>query len=162
MSHYSILVARLQQDLVQLAAVVEAALSQLTKAEKTGDLDYLQAAALSLQNFYMGVERMFEEIAKQIDRSVPKGASFHRDLLTQMTLEVLDNRPSVVDLELSKQLNEYRGFRHVVMHRYGFELYPERIRELVTDLPDCYRRYACQIQNFCQFLIALNCNLSRG
>lgn len=50
---------------------MNAASSQLEKAKQTGDRDYLQAAALSLQNFYMGVERVFEEVAKQVDRSSP-------------------------------------------------------------------------------------------
>ena len=160
MSQYSVLAARLQQDLVQIKTVVESAVSQADKADKVGDLDYLQAAALSLQNFYMGVERTFEEVAKQVDRSLPTGASSHRDLLEQMTLQIPDGRPPVIDAETFKQLNEYRGFRHVAIHRYGFELSPKRIRELVRDLPDCYRNYADQIQDFCQFLIILSQNIN--
>jgi hypothetical protein len=160
MNQYSVLVARLQQDLDQIKTVVEAAVSQVNKADKTGDLDYLQAAALSLQNFYMGVERTFEEIAKQVDRSLPTGASSHRDLWSEMRLEIPDSRPPVIDAETFRQLNEYRGFRHVAIHRYGFELSPKRIRELVGDLPSCYLCYASQMQNFCQFLIILNQNIN--
>lgn len=104
MSQYGVLAARLQQDLVQIQTVVDTAVSQVNKADKVGDLDYLQAAALSLQNFYMGVERTFEEIAKQVDRSLPTGASSHRDLLEQMTLEIPDSRPPVIDGETFKQL----------------------------------------------------------
>ena len=67
MSKYSVLAARLKKDLAQVDKAVQAAMSQAKKATATGDTDYLQAAALSLQNFYMGVERVFEEIAKQVD-----------------------------------------------------------------------------------------------
>jgi len=159
MNQYSVLVARLQQDLSQIKMVVEAAIAQVNKADKTGDLDYLQAATLSLQNFYMGVERTFEEIAKQVDQSLPTGASSHRNLLEQMRLEIPDIRPPVIKQETFKQLNEYRGFRHVAIHRYGFELSPKRIRELVSDLPHCYLCYANQIEDFCQFLMTLNKNV---
>lgn len=75
MSKYSVLVARLNKELTKIQTAVQAAVSQATKAKNTGDLDYLQAAALSIQNFYMGVEQAFEEIAKQVDESVPVGAS---------------------------------------------------------------------------------------
>ncbi len=159
MSQYRVLAARLQKDLSRIQTAVQAAVSQTNKAQNTGDLDYLQAAALSLQNFYMGVERTFEEIAKQIERSLPVGASSHRELLEQMALEIPNIRPPVIQADTFQSLNEYRGFRHVAIHRYGFELYPERIRELVEALPDCYRLYAENIELFCEFLIQLEKSL---
>ncbi|MGK7893109.1 MAG: hypothetical protein AB4372_05620 [Xenococcus sp. (in: cyanobacteria)] len=156
MNGHKILAARIEQDLSQIALVVEAATSQVKKADQTGDLDYLQAATLSLQNMYMGVERIFEEIAKQVDDSLPTGASSHGDLLRQMTLTIAEVRPPVINSELFKQLNEYRGFRHVAIHRYGFELRQERIRELVADLPACYQAFSQQLQDFCEFLKLLD------
>ena len=53
-----------KKELELIQVTVNTASSQLEKAKQTGDRDYLQAAALSLQNFYMGVERVFEEVAK--------------------------------------------------------------------------------------------------
>ncbi|WP_017306841.1 hypothetical protein [Spirulina subsalsa] len=61
MSKYNVLVARLNQELTKIETAVKTATSQAKKATNTGDLDYLQTAALSLQNFYMGVEQAFEE-----------------------------------------------------------------------------------------------------
>jgi uncharacterized protein YutE (UPF0331/DUF86 family) len=156
MNRYKILAAQIEQDLSQIVLIVEAAVSQVKKADKTGDLDYLQAATLSLQNFYMGVERILEEIAKQVDDSLPTGASSHRDLLRQMTLTIAEVRPPVINAELFQQLNEYRGFRHVAIHRYGFELRPDSIRELVADLPACYQGFAQQLQELCEFLRLLD------
>lgn len=155
MSKYSVLTARLNQELTKIEIAVQAAASQSDKAKKTGDLDYLQAAALSLQNFYMGVEQAFEEIAKQVDEFSPTGASSHRELLEQMALEIPNIRPAVIQADTLDRLNEYRGFRHVVIHRYGFELYPERIQELVKDLPGCYSILDRDIQSFCKFLMQL-------
>lgn len=156
MSKYSVLIARLNKELTKIQTVVQTAISQANKAQNTGDLDYLQAAALSLQNFYMGVEQVFEEIAKQVDEFLPAGASSHRELLEQMALEIPKVRPPVIQANTLEQLNEYRGFRHVVIHRYGFELYPERIQELVESLPVCFNDLTKDIQAFCEFLLHLN------
>lgn len=156
MSKYSVLVARLNKELTKIQATVQTAVSQVNKAKKTDDLDYLLAAALSLQNFYTGVEQAFEEIAKQIDESLPTGASSHRELLEQMALELQDIRPAVIQPDTLARLNEYRGFRHVVIHRYGFELYPERIQELVEKLPICCDELTRDLQTFCEFVIRLN------
>jgi hypothetical protein len=80
MSKYGVLAARIQKELELIRVTVNGASSQLEKAKQTGDRDYLQAAALSLQNFYMGVERVFEEVAKQVDRSSPIGQYFGQNL----------------------------------------------------------------------------------
>lgn len=159
MSRYSVLVARLNKELTKIETVVQAATSQAAKAKKTGDADYLQAAALSLQNFYMGTEQIFEEIAKQVDEFLPTGASSHRELLEQMALEIPNVRPPVIQADTLERLNEYRGFRHVVIHRYGFELYPERVQELVEALPICWNELTKDIQPFCEFLIHLDQSL---
>jgi hypothetical protein len=156
MSKYSVLVARLGKEMTKIQASVQTAISQANKAKNTGDLDYLQAAALSLQNFYMGVEQAFEEIAKQVDQSLPIGASSHRELLEQMALEIPQVRPPVIQADTLERLNEYRGFRHVVVHRYGFELHPERIQALVKELPVCCDELTKDLQAFFEFLMHLN------
>ena len=159
MSKYGVVAARIQKELDLIRATVNVASSQLEKAKRTGDRDYLQAAALSLQNFYMGVERIFEEIAKQIDRSFPTGASSHRELLDQMGLEIGKTRPAVIQPNTSEKLNDYRGFRPVVMHRYGAELKPDRVQTLVEMLPECHADFARDVQTFCQFLLQLESSI---
>lgn len=159
MSKYNVLIARLNKEMAKIQIAVQSAVSQSAKARNTGDLDYLQAAALSVQNFYMGVEQAFEEIAKQVDESLPMGASSHRELLEQMALNIPDIRPPVIQPDTVASLNEYRGFRHVVIHRYGFELYPDRIRELVDKLPACNDALTKDIQAFCEFLTQLSQSL---
>lgn len=156
MSRYSVLVARLNRELAKIQTVVQSAISQVNKGINTGDSDYFQAAALSLQNFYTGVEQTFEEIAKQVDESVPTGVSSHRELLEQMTLEIPNLRPPVIRADTSQRLNEYRGFRHVVVHRYGFELHPERIQALVEELPACNDELTKDMRAFCDFLMQLD------
>lgn len=159
MSQYGVLAARIQKELDLIRGTVNIASSQLEKAKQTGDRDYLQAAALSLQNFYMGVERVFEEVAKQVDRSSPTGASSHRELLDQMGLEIAKTRPAVIQSDTLEKLNDYRGFRHVVMHRYGAELKPDRVQALVEGLPECHTNFARDVQAFCQFLLHLEASI---
>jgi len=159
MSQYGVLAARLSNELKTLDRVVQAAQSQRSKAQKTGDTDFYQAAALSLQNYYMGIERIFEEVAKQIDQSLPTGAESHRELLEQMGLEIPNTRPPLLSEETVAQVNTYRAFRHVVIHRYGFELYPERVSALVDQLAFCYALLQHDVEAFCQFLLELDHSL---
>lgn len=159
MSKYGVLAARIQKELDLIQVTVKAASSQLEKAKQTGDRDYLQAAVLSLQNFYMGVERVFEEVAKQVDRSSPTGASSHRELLDQMGLEIAKTRPAVIQPDMLEKLNDYRGFQPVVMHRYGAELKLDRVQILVEVLPECHADFARDVQTFCQFLLQLEASI---
>ncbi len=160
MSKYNVLIARLRQELVKIKIAVQTAVSQADKAQNTGDLDYLQAAALSLQNFYMDVEQVFEQIAKQVDEFLPTGSSSHQELLEQMALEIPNVRPAVINPNTLRQLNKYRGFRHVVIHRYGFELQPDRVSTLVEELSLCYEKLNHNIETFCQFLTQIEQELS--
>ena len=156
MSQYSVLAARLHNELERLNKVVQTAEAQTAKAQQTKDVDFSQAAALSLQNYYMGVERIFEEVAKRIDQSLPSGPSSHQELLEQMGLEIPHTRPPLLSASTLTQINKYRAFRHVVMHRYGFELQPERVSELVAQLSSCHALLTNDLQSFYQFLVQLD------
>lgn len=159
MSQYSVLAARLRNELIRLDTVVQSAQSQAGKAGQTGDTDFYQAAALSLQNYYMGVERIFEEVAKQIDGSLPSGPSSHRELMDQMALEIPKTRPPLLSGGTLGLVNEFRAFRHVVIHRYGFELHPDRVAALVQQLSACHDSFRADVDAFCQFLLALDQSL---
>ncbi|MDG2617774.1 hypothetical protein P7L53_16150 [Thermoleptolyngbya sichuanensis XZ-Cy5] len=156
MSQYSVLAARLGNEIITLDKVVKAAQSQAQKAQAMGDTDFYQAAALSLQNYYMGAERIFEEIAKQIDQSLPSGANSHQQLLQRMSLDIPQTRPPLLSPETLEQLNDYRSFCHVVMHRYGFEFRLDRVQALVKQLPICHQQLTQDVENFCEFLLALD------
>lgn len=149
------LAARLRVELVELERVVRRAEYLLAKTRTQGDEDYLDGVALNLHGFYAGVERIFEEIAREIDGSLPAGPEWHRDLLLQMSAEVVGTRPPVIDRATRDCLDEYRGFRHVVRNVYAFNLRPSRLQELVADLPACYKALARDLMTFCDFLDAL-------
>jgi hypothetical protein len=91
--------------------------------------------AFDLQSFYQGVERVFETIAKSIDRSVPKGEKWHRMLLEQMAEEISEIRPAVISVQTREALDDFRMFRHLAHNIYTFNLDPRWIKTLVEGVP---------------------------
>jgi hypothetical protein len=53
----------------------------------------------------------------------------HQDLLDQMVTGIGGTRPTVLDADLYESLSELKGFRHLVRHRYGFDLKPGKVRD---------------------------------
>jgi len=151
----ALLAARLKEELGDLEQVVERAERLMLKAQERCDEDYLDGVALNLQSFYTGVERVFEEIAREVDSSVPSGSEWHRDLLIQMSAEIPGTRPRIISRELRGYLDDYRGFRHVVRNVYSFNLVPSRLQELASSLRPCYARLVAEISSFCDLLLKL-------
>jgi hypothetical protein len=146
------LAARIRAELIDLKQVVQRATRQLAKAHDRNDEDYLDGVALNLHAFYAGVERIFEEIAREIDDSLPDGPDWHRTLLTQMAAEVTSTRPPVIDRSTRDCLDEYRGFRRVVRNVYTFSLRPSRLEDLVSVLAGCHSSLTKVMAAFCNFL----------
>jgi len=73
-----------------------------------------------------------------------------------MGLELPQTRPPLLSSDTLAQLNIYRAFCHVVMHRYGFELWPERVGELVLQLPSCHALLTKDVRDFCLFLLTVD------
>jgi hypothetical protein len=87
------------------------------------------ALALGVHNIYNGIEDVMLSLANDIDGYVPTGESAHQDLLDQMSAGIDGKRPALFGSELYGQLVELKGFRHVVRHRYGFDLDPRKVDE---------------------------------
>ncbi len=107
------------------------------QAAQRGDAEQdmvVDSAALNLHGFYSGLERVFETLALQMDGTLPKGDTWHRDLLEQMTLDVPGIRPPVMSESKVQALDEYRRFRHVVRNVYAEHLDPQRIGDLARKL----------------------------
>ena len=95
----------------------------------------LRAGGSILHDFYTGIEMIFEDIAKEIDRRMPAGEEWHSELLHQMTLDITGLRPSVISNTTDKKLREYLGFRHLFRKRYGFKLDWEKMKRLLIRIP---------------------------
>lgn len=155
MSEQTALAGRIRGYLVELEKVVDRAILLSDKAIKSGDDGYWDGVALNLHNFYSGVERIFEDIARTIDGDIPSGSDWHIGLLVQMAAESSDRRPAVISSMVRDILDEYRGFRHVVRNVYAFNFRPSRLKELVNGLPDCFNSSKQELLTFAQFLDSL-------
>jgi hypothetical protein len=131
------LIQRIQVELDQIKRAERLAEKRWKKA--LSDLDYLGSVALDLLNFYSGIERIFEIIAKGIDGKMPKNGEWHRKLLDQMASEIQTVRPAVLSPESKSILDEFRKFRHLARTIYSFQLNPEKIKGLVAKLPRAHK-----------------------
>jgi hypothetical protein len=87
------------------------------------------ALALGVHNVYNGIEDVMLNLANDIDGYVPTGESAHQDLLDQMSAAIERKRPALLSSDLYGLLVELKGFRHVVRHRYGFNLDLSKVDE---------------------------------
>ena len=152
MTQYAPLIGQIRQDLTELECLTQKTTQLLEKVVNTGDEDYLGTVALNLHSFYTGVERIFREIARTIDGSMPEGADWHRRLLRQMSAEIPNLRPPVITMETRSALDEYCAFRHVVRNIYTFNLRLDRVQNLAVALPQCYQLLHQDSETFCNFL----------
>ena len=126
------IVKRIRKEISELYKIKDLALRRWEKTLR--DEDYLGSVAFDLQGFYQGVERVFEIIAKSIDRSVADGEKWHKKLLEQMTNEIPGIRPAVISMETREALDHFRMFRHLAHNIYSFNLVPGRIKGLMEGL----------------------------
>ncbi|NWF94488.1 MAG: hypothetical protein HXY46_16455 [Syntrophaceae bacterium] len=133
MNNLKVLRLSIQDEIVKL---------KLLDKEKDGLLKrrpsnyVLRAGGSILHDFYTGIEKIFEDIAKEIDQRVPMGEEWYSELLHQMTLDIPGLRPPVITTQTERKLREYLGFRHLFRKRYGFELDWERMKRLLIRIPE--------------------------
>ena len=157
-ARYVVLAARIRGELADLDRTATLVAAYWGRARTAGsDQDaFVSATALHLHAFYTGLERMFEEIAKQIDGTVLTGGGWHAELLDQMTLDLPSLRPPVLEPTTADRLGEYRRFRHRVRNVYAMNLLPERMASLVDDLPPTFSAVKADLLRFCATLDSLS------
>lgn len=148
----AVLSGRIRDELSELAMVVDRAEQGWRRAKTQHDDFYLDGVALNLHGFYSGLEHVFEKIASLVDESIPTGANWHQELLRQMNIEVPGVRPAVISAELRTELEEYRGFRHIVRNVYTYQLNPEKLERLITMLRETLSRTERELLAFAKFL----------
>jgi len=112
----------------------------------------LRAGGSILHDFYTGIEKIFEDIAKEVDRRVPTGEGWHSELLHQMSLDIPGLRPPVISHKNEKRLREYLGFRHLFRKRYGFELDWSKMKRLLIRMPDIICLLEEEIESFLKLI----------
>ena len=143
---------RIREELTSLQQAVsqtEAFVEQLSAMPNERVQEALvNAIALNLHAFYTGTERIFSEVAKTVDGSVPAGNEWHRLLLLQMAAPLPDLRAAVISEALLDQLDELRRFRHVVRSNYAHVLNRQRVLERAEQLGDCWDRFQEELEQW--------------
>ena len=122
------------------------------EAADTRDREFIKIAmATYLAEVYEGIENMFERIAREVDMDLPRGAEWHKKLLSQMT-ERRAARPPVLSRETAVLLGELLEFRHKVRNIYAEELIYERIKEHAETIHELFARVCAELDAFADSL----------
>ncbi len=129
-----LLEVRVRKELLNLEKLVVELKTITRMRELKVDSVRVRACASILHDFYSGIEKIFINIAREIDQAVPKGEGWHRQLLEQMILDIPVKRPAVIDAELAAQLQQYLSFRHRFRNLYGYELEWGKMEDLINNM----------------------------
>ena len=110
-----------------------------------------RALAADLAEVYTGFEKIFERIANEIDKHLPKDERWHTDLLAQM-VERRPERPPVISEGTQQRLRQLLRFRHKVNNIYGDELIYEKAEEHAKQVGKLFESVAEELDAFNDFL----------
>ena len=148
------LAAEIEHELERLEQLGE----EFAAAPRNDDTFALRARGSMLHDFYGGIERVFVRIAEEIDGGVPQGEQWHRQIVTNMSLEIPDVRPAVIEPDLARELGGYLRFRHVFRNVYGSLLEAERMHPLEERLPGVLATFLKQIRRFLAWAVGNQAN----
>jgi hypothetical protein len=140
-------IARLRGEIAEDRASMARRTRDLAESARRLLIDPNDPAAAALEawaihGWYTGFESILERIARQLDRDVPAGERWHRELLAQAVVEVPGVRIAIVSNGLRADLEELLAARHFLRHAYGSDLDPVKLAEQANRL----RRVAPSIE----------------
>jgi len=153
---YEKIIKRIKDEFNEIEMLTNRIKTGLKKAKQSSDDYYIDGVALNIHGLYSAIERIFTIIAKNIDNNLPEGKDWHVKLVEQMSQEIISVRPAIISKELEKQLDEYRGFRHVVRNVYSYNFKPENIERLVVNVRPTIDNLKIHINAFIVFLQSFN------
>jgi len=143
---------QLKTDVLDEIEAIEQVLKDLscfTKKVNTDKIDTPQKAAIGtfLMNFYIGVENIIKRISKEYYQSMPKGDSWHKELLV-LSYHPPQGKNPVFTQDIVDRLNPYRGFRHLFTSGYGFRLRPELMSSLINNIEPLWNDIKKALEEF--------------
>jgi uncharacterized protein YutE (UPF0331/DUF86 family) len=122
---------KIEAELENIERVL-ADLPSLDSLKQLSSLELAGAAAL-IHNFYNGVENIFKQLVISKGLNIPKGPSWHIDLVEICVAN------QIISHATSGMLKEYLSFRHFFSHAYSFDIDEERIAPLLEKIRDVYK-----------------------
>jgi hypothetical protein len=152
-NHFKILKAEILQELDTLKQLTEDCITFYKENKNNLDSSSnLRVIGSILHDFYTCVEKMFRNIAFNIDEELPNGPSWHTNLLDRMTLSIPSVRKKVINDKLKAKLYDYLRFRHIFRNVYGFDLNWDKMNQLVCSMEKVYQDLKNQMMDFLKFL----------
>ena len=107
--------------------------------------------ASDLVEIYNGIERIFERIAREVDKHVPSGGKWHKDLLAQMA-DHRGKRQPIISKRTERRLNRLLKFRHRVNNIYRYELIYEKAEKHAKRVSKLFDNVSKELDAFTAFL----------
>ena len=126
-----VLEAELREDVRVAQMAAQLAATRLLKASAVDR----EGCAFQLCQFYNVFENMCLRVAKAFENHIDDPTRWHAELLRRMALSIPSVRPALLSERLVPDLQELKGFRHVVHHAYDLSLDQDRLT-LLTQAAD--------------------------
>jgi hypothetical protein len=96
-----------------------------------GDAE-LEACAFQLARLYNVIEQLAMRVAKAFENNIDDEQGWHMELLRRLSIAIPGVRAPLFPAELLLDLQELRGFRHVVRHAYDLTLRKDKLAALLA------------------------------
>lgn len=143
---------QLKEDVLDEMEAIEQVLKDLSSLKNnlsSNKIDNTQKAAMGtfLMNFYVGVENIIKRISKEYYQYIPKGDSWHKELL-DLSHNPPQGKNPVFDKNIVDRLNPYRGFRHLFVSGYGFKLRIDLMTSLINNIEPIWIDIKSDVEKF--------------
>ncbi len=128
----------LKEDVLDEEKAIEETLERLYEVRHNFNYqkkDWVTEPAMGtyLMNFYNGIENILKRISKKYYLTMPKGESWHKELLI-LSFNPPEGKIPVFNQDMLSRLHPYRNFRHRFISGYGFQLKGEKMLELIDNI----------------------------
>lgn len=142
----------LKKDVLDEERAIEETLDRLSNVWSNFDpqiKDYSTEPAMDayLMNFYNGVENILKRISKEYYLAMPKGESWHKELLV-LSFNPPEGKVAIFTQGIVERLHSYRNFRHRFVSGYGFQLKGEKMLELIDNIEPLWSDIKKAISDF--------------
>jgi len=140
--------------LSETVAKVSKFLDVLAEYHEDADSFDMMVAGISV-NLYgvcLGAERLFTNIANDIDGYMPTGVQWQQKLFKQMGVELAGKRPRVIRSDTLSFLLELRAYKVSVLGGFGNNIDEQKVLAMALRLPDAYDGFKADCLMFHQEL----------
>ena len=144
------LAQRINDELTKISETLERIQRGLEKLEvvPTDVREFVEnTIATDLADVYRGIENIFLRVAREVDRHVPTGSRWHKNLLAQM-VEQRPERPPVISKNTALRLEKLLEFRHKVTNIYGRQLVYEKTEEHAKSISELFATISQEFNAF--------------